>query len=418
MSLDISVIVPTHDRATLLPRLLRSLAVQSVAATDYEVIVVADGCRDDTVDVVRAFDPPYRLQVVAQPCLGAAAARNFGARLARAPLLLFLDDDMEALPGLLAAHRAAQHEPAVGLGYFTLPPEARGEAPLVLTNAVWWDGHFSRLFTGTHRMTFLDLLSGNLAIPKALFDSVGGFDEAFVDRAGEDYELGARLMACRAPFRFVPEAASLHHDHPTLPRYARRAFAEGRGHVLLARKHPALAPFLPLLAVDGRRAALMRRLRRSPEAMAGLMRLLLPAADLSGAMRLRRLTDTLLKLAHVCGYWRGVVHECGSPAAVARLLQTLSGAVPPPVTRAEIDLAGDLSCLGDLLARQPVDELVLRHGDDPIGTIAARPGAEALRPGHVRYALAHEHGEAWRWAVMAQAGGQAEWRLLADDGRR
>lgn len=408
MSFDISVIVPTHHRASELPRLLRSLAEQNLPATAFEVIVVADGCSDNTVEVVRSAAMPYALRVQAQPRQGAAAARNFGARLARAPLLVFLDDDMEALPGLLAAHLAAQRDTAgiVGLGYFTLPPHLRNEAPLALANALWWDSHFTRLFTGAHRMTFQDLLSGNVALPKALFDDIGGFDESFIDRAGEDYELGARLMARRVPFRFVPEAASLHHDHPTLLRFARRAFAEGRGHVLLARKHPTLAETLPLLAAD---AHPLRHLRRSPALMAALTPLARPAAALAGALRLRGSFAKLLRLLHMCCYWRGVVYECGSAAAVTRLRASLSETIPPPVVRGAIDLA-DLSRLAEILDGR-FDELDLHHGAERIGTIAACPGAEPLRPGHVRYALVHQHGEAWRWAMLAQPGSQS---FLAD----
>ena len=73
------------------------MAAQTVPATEYELILVADGCTDDTqqtVESVRA-ELPYTLHFIEQAAQGAAVARNRGVAEASAPLILFLDDDME-----------------------------------------------------------------------------------------------------------------------------------------------------------------------------------------------------------------------------------------------------------------------------------------------------------------------------------
>src|SRR5437868_11412329 len=110
----ISVIVPTHDRASLLPRALASLLAQDFAP--FEVIVVDDGSRDGTAAFLSGVSDP-RLRVLRHGrALGAAGARNSALALARAPIVAFLDDDDEALPGFLAeTARAHASPPAIDL---------------------------------------------------------------------------------------------------------------------------------------------------------------------------------------------------------------------------------------------------------------------------------------------------------------
>ena len=109
----VSVVMPTHDRAKLLPATLRALAAQTVPPSEYEVILVADGCTDDTPQAVAGVraELPYQLHFIEQPGQGAAAARNLGVAKATAPLILFLDDDMTAVPTLIEAHLSSHAGP-------------------------------------------------------------------------------------------------------------------------------------------------------------------------------------------------------------------------------------------------------------------------------------------------------------------
>ncbi len=86
---SISVIIPAYNAAGTIARALDSVLAQTL--TDFEIIVVDDGSRDD----LAAATAPYasRITLVRQQNSGAAAARNHGARLARGPLLAFLDAD-------------------------------------------------------------------------------------------------------------------------------------------------------------------------------------------------------------------------------------------------------------------------------------------------------------------------------------
>jgi glycosyltransferase involved in cell wall biosynthesis len=101
---DVSVIVPTRDRSSLLRSTLRSVLWQEDVSL--EVIVVDDGSTDDTPAVVSSFgDARVRYLRHDRPH-GVSVARNRGAEAARARWLGFVDDDDVWAPGKLAAQLA------------------------------------------------------------------------------------------------------------------------------------------------------------------------------------------------------------------------------------------------------------------------------------------------------------------------
>lgn len=100
MSPAVSVILPVHNRADVLPRAIQSVLDQEFR--DFELIVVDDGSTDGSAAAARAFaDDRVRL-IELDRNRGGNAARNEGIRAARAPLIAFLDSDDTYLPEKLA----------------------------------------------------------------------------------------------------------------------------------------------------------------------------------------------------------------------------------------------------------------------------------------------------------------------------
>lgn len=106
----VSVIVPTHNRAAHLQRALASVRAQTWRRL--QVIVIANGCNDDTAQVAREFqrqlesESPPRIDVVFREfkeSLGGARARNIGMDCAHGEYIAFLDDDDCWHPHKLAA---------------------------------------------------------------------------------------------------------------------------------------------------------------------------------------------------------------------------------------------------------------------------------------------------------------------------
>lgn len=98
----VSVVIPVFNRRDTLRRAVSSVRLQSFA--DYELIVVDDGSTEPVADVI-ADQPRARLLRHEANC-GAAAARNTGAKEAKAEYIAFLDSDDTWHPEKLA-HQVA-----------------------------------------------------------------------------------------------------------------------------------------------------------------------------------------------------------------------------------------------------------------------------------------------------------------------
>jgi GT2 family glycosyltransferase len=98
----VTVVVPTKDRAAVLPATIRSVLDQTYP--HLELVVVDDGSTDHTAEVVQRFvDADDRVRLLQQPNAGVAAARNTGIRAARGRLLAYLDSDNTWEPDFLTA---------------------------------------------------------------------------------------------------------------------------------------------------------------------------------------------------------------------------------------------------------------------------------------------------------------------------
>ncbi|HZT53735.1 MAG TPA: glycosyltransferase family A protein, partial [Gaiellaceae bacterium] len=102
---DVSVVVPTRDRAASLGRCLAALARQRYGG-DWEILVVDDGSRDAET-VAASVGAVPRARTLRLDGLGPAAARNRGARAAEGSVLCFTDDDCEPSGDWLARLVAA-----------------------------------------------------------------------------------------------------------------------------------------------------------------------------------------------------------------------------------------------------------------------------------------------------------------------
>lgn len=98
----VSVVLPSWNRAHLLPRAIGSVLPQLEPGD--ELIVADDGSTDGTAALLAGYGPPVRH--LALPHGGAGAARNAAWRAAEGPLVAFLDSDDRWLPGKLALQRA------------------------------------------------------------------------------------------------------------------------------------------------------------------------------------------------------------------------------------------------------------------------------------------------------------------------
>jgi glycosyltransferase involved in cell wall biosynthesis len=396
MDISISIIIPTHDRCSLLLCVLEALSNQTADPKSYEVIVVADGCQDNTVAAVKKFPASYRLTLIEQASSGPARARNQGAKEASAPLLMFLDDDIEPAPNLIESHLEANKRQPDGiiLGYFPFIPDLKENDLLSIGNKLWWSQLFSNQMKRDYRFTFLDFITANLSIPRHLFAEVGGFDEDFSAATTEDSELGLRLLKRRLSFNIIRESISIHNGRRSEGNYFKRKVAEGYSHILFVKKHPEVLPSLPLVYIIDEQSyhklhspKILFQLPWSYPIFAKMlvsgMRVLL---ILTRLINIKKWYYPFLEWISSYYYWCGVRKVIGSFSALQNLIRD-SQAEIDNFKEIGIDIKNDLKHLDSMLLANPIDAARLRYGDKTIGRINPIAGAESLRVPHIHESL-------------------------------
>lgn len=215
---EASVVIPTYNRSDKLSKTLETMTEQDIDPSRFEVIIADDGSSDDTADVVKSFAGRLRLKYHFQPDEGfrAGAARNGGARLAAAPILIFLDSGTLAGPGLVSGHlaiHAASGERRAVIGYcygydafredLWVPESFDTLRPIDIVRLYRENSEFADIREidyarfGSDPMKWplpwLFFFTMNCSVPVKDFWAAGGFDEMFHSWGVEDIELGYRL---------------------------------------------------------------------------------------------------------------------------------------------------------------------------------------------------------------------------------
>lgn len=211
-----SVIIPTYQRATVLPRAVASVLAQTW--TDFELLVVDDGSTDHTPRYLESLDDP-RVRPLRQENRGVCAARNRGLREARAPWVTFLDSDDEAEPEWLASFREVARRERVGIVTAGARVVERGDGGG--THRGFVEPNYSPLCDCRIRAT-----AGCMATRRDLLLDIGGYAEEL--RYGENSELAIRLLAlCEErglEVAVIDRPLVVYHRDPSAWRQGDRAF--------------------------------------------------------------------------------------------------------------------------------------------------------------------------------------------------
>jgi glycosyltransferase involved in cell wall biosynthesis len=248
---DLSVVIPTHDRCNTLLRTLKALDTQQGETGTYEVLVVDDGSTDSTAEKMGLLRGSYSvpLSYFYQPKRGQGSARNLGARAARGKLVVFLGDDIVPTPFFLQQHQRAHHakmnasNPYGVIGYTTWPDELPRTRFLDYIGEQGWQFGYS-LITDPEDVPFNFLYTSNVSLPRFFFLSCGGFDEDFQQYGWEDIELSLRLFERGMRLSYEPSAVAHHHHPTTIASFVQRQTKVGFSAWRFFRKHPELAEFL------------------------------------------------------------------------------------------------------------------------------------------------------------------------------
>lgn len=199
----VSIIVPTYNRAHLLPRAVGGVLAQTYDR--FELLIIDDCSTDNTAEVVEGFGDA-RIRYIRQPKNGGvSAARNRGLREAKGELIAFLDSDDEWVPEKLARQvdLVRRRPDKVGLFYTgVLTYGAEGDRQIevpVHRGDVWREMLHRNAIHGT----------SSTMLRREVVEMVGYFDETLP--AIEDFDYWTRI-ARFYEFDFVPDALTIYHN--------------------------------------------------------------------------------------------------------------------------------------------------------------------------------------------------------------
>ncbi|MGQ9578677.1 MAG: glycosyltransferase family 2 protein [Candidatus Aminicenantales bacterium] len=246
----LSIIIVNFNGQKLLPKLLASLEVE-VSRVDFltEVLLVDNASEDDSVAFTEKNFPTVKI-ICLRRNLGFARAANAGAKESRGTFLLFLNNDVEIMPGCLSGLlRFLQQNPAYALvAPAVLNPDHSFQLSFGRDLSLVSEFFLKYLASSWYSFWFrvrkeklerdVDWASGvAVMVRRECFFRVDGFDERFFLYV-EDADLGLRLRKQGYKLRYFPQARVIHFRGAVASRFPRLAIGEAKkGQLLYYQNH-------------------------------------------------------------------------------------------------------------------------------------------------------------------------------------
>jgi len=252
----ISVVICTYRRPGMLRMAIESLLNQTLAAKEYEIIVIDNNSQDGTRDVVHNYIEAGSNKVcyVLEEQQGLSHARNTGVRVARGNVIAFLDDDAVAdakwLASLLEVYDSVPDAWAVGGKVLPIwgseRPQWLRDSMLRSLSTVEW-GNERRLLKWPER-----IIGTNCSFRTRVFSEVGLFAtnlgrQAILLLGNEDTEIQQRIHELGKLIFYTPHAVVYHHvprERMTKKYFYSRAYGTGRSQAILTTRQDNVIVFL------------------------------------------------------------------------------------------------------------------------------------------------------------------------------
>jgi glycosyltransferase involved in cell wall biosynthesis len=249
----ISVVIPTHNKCTVLLQTLQRFLIQTLPPEQYKVIVVGNNCTDDTEQAVKSMiGGAIDIRYVSETRVGRGAARNAGINVTRDEVVLFIDDDILIEPDHLERHLAyhdgtplavmgrvrdvSQYRPAI-LGEYMLEKQFAG-AWAILDPTIDLE-NVPGLYVVTQSLSVSRSALELIAMPDLHESRMLYFDESLLSR--QDTDLGIRLQRKGVRIKVARDMWS-EHNHPRDWRGVReRSQRSGYWARVMMQKYPDLA---------------------------------------------------------------------------------------------------------------------------------------------------------------------------------
>ena len=262
---SLSVIMPCHNRAYDLPRVLDAYDNQR-GSPAFELIAVDDGSTDQTQEILSSYKPKnfVLVPIRQEQNRGPAAARNKGIALSSAPLLVFAGDDVCPDPyfvsGHLAAHRYDPRPETAFLGKIAWPEDLPINTVMKHIEGLGAEQFSYYYLRDGRQYDFRHFYTANISIKRDLLDTqTKWFDEEFPYAVFEDIELSYRLSQAGMRIIYSAVLVGFHYHYHNIWTFTNRHFRAGLMACQVARKQPRTTRYL--LGRNWRMHLLQLRLR-------------------------------------------------------------------------------------------------------------------------------------------------------------
>ncbi|MGA9856304.1 MAG: glycosyltransferase [Solirubrobacteraceae bacterium] len=287
----LSVLIPTYNNADLLGDAIPPLLEDEATG---EVVVVVDGSRDGSIEILEemaARDP--RVRPFWTENRGKQASRQHALDNARNDVVLLMDADVIAAPGLVSGHAAWHTDdvPRLVVGYMPCRVPPRRPGSFVIERYSDFYEESCRAFAQDPGEILRRLWGGNVSAPKAKIQEAGGHAGGIPVGYTEDVELGLRLAGTGISPVFDKRLRAEHRAHKSLNGLVKSAHDYGEALVNLERAYPGRI-YHPNWPDTGSGAAL-RRFTCRPRGLALVRRLGGPLLTWAGRLRMWQLESRI-----------------------------------------------------------------------------------------------------------------------------
>ncbi len=223
-----SVVVCTYNGSATIKDTLEGL--KQLRYPNYEVIVINDGSRDNTAEIVRQYE---QVRLITTSNCGLSSARNTGMYNATGEIIAYIDDDAYPDPHWLHyLAYAYTHSTHGGMGGPNIIPEEDGLIATCVANAPGGPVHV------LETDEIAEHIPGcNLSVRKDVLMKIGGFDPIYRS-AGDDVDVCWRIQEAGYTIGFHPSALVWHHRRNSLKAYWKQQKGYGKAEALLEAKWP------------------------------------------------------------------------------------------------------------------------------------------------------------------------------------
>jgi hypothetical protein len=245
----VSVVIPTFNRRSSIVEIVKAVLDDPCTR---EVLIVVDGSRDGSLELLQKWSQTEpRIRAIFQENSGQAVARRTGIAQARSEIVVLLDDDVKAGPGLIGAH-ASHHSNNSGdlvLGYMPthVPlPRRPGQVATILYAEDY--ERACRNYESDPQSILTHLWSGNMSLDRNIALEIGSLNNDAI-QYHEDIFFGIGCRDAGIGAIFDRSLLATHSHTRTLSQFGTDCRRSGDGRARIIWSHPDMAEKLHPLSV-------------------------------------------------------------------------------------------------------------------------------------------------------------------------